>query len=100
MANLDELKSHIVSIMNLYPKGVKVGHFIDNFEKMIGQRIPYKDFGYGSLSYFLKREMEDVVKFVQEEKRKMLYPIPTEKSRHILDMRKDDINNKLRLSQM
>lgn len=86
MADLSEVKKEIISLLNTYPGGIAADLFDRDYERTIGRRIPYGDFGYYGLLEFLQEELGNKIKMENQGMQIMLYPIPTENSAHIIKL--------------
>lgn len=83
MDDLSDIRKGIISILNMYPKGIAQDDLKKDYKGIIGGDIPFKKFGYASIKSFLESELPENVRIVDSAFNTMYYLVKTARSGHI-----------------
>lgn len=86
MTDLKEIRLIIISLLNTYPNGVPAYKFNMEYQKFVGNDIPFAHYSYINLQSFLAAELKDNVRIEIEPMDIWLFPITNKKSGHIIQM--------------
>lgn len=93
MTELSVIKKTIISILNLYPRGVPQDDLKKSFRELIGNEIPFEDFCYGSLKSFMESEISENVRINETPFEVIYYPVANKRSGHIAHAVRNQVQN-------
>lgn len=91
--SLELVRKLVQCIANNNPDGVTFDELNRQYIQQEGEFIPYGTFGYLSLEDFLVAELSDVVSVEGIKSIVLVYPIESERSKHILELARNPKKN-------
>lgn len=86
MDDLSLVKKLIKSLVNIHPNGIAMDRLDREYKFQEGCNIPYSAYAYVSLEKLIQEELKNDVTLIREDLNIMLYPIASEKSRHLIKL--------------
>lgn len=94
MSDLNTVRKVIIALINQERNGILIERLNAAYSLEEGCQIPFAAFGYASLHSFLDNELKANIRIVRDALNCKLYPIPTEKSGHIVKLMLESKDNK------
>lgn len=96
MVDFESVKNVIIAIVNLFPNGLAADMLNQEYRREEGDGIPFGRFGFRNLLTFIESELKKNIRiehsFATNEV--ILYPIASEKSAHIVQLKLEEKNQK------
>lgn len=89
MTSLDIVKKELISILNMYPKGISIDKLKKEYKANIGTNIPFGEFGYRNVIDLLKDDLKENVSVEIIGSEWVCIPLGSANTKHILQMNHD-----------
>lgn len=89
MTDFDTVKKELLSILNMYPRGIAIDKLKKEYKENVGTHIPHGKFGYQSIINLLKDELKQNVSVEMVGPEWVCIPLGSKNTQHILDMNKN-----------
>lgn len=86
MTSLDIVKKELISILNMYPKGISIDKLKKEYKANIGTQIPYGEFGYQNIIDLLKDDLKENVSVEMIASEWVCIPLGSANTKHMLDI--------------